>query len=240
MTNHTGFTIECSHVSKSYGEIRALKDVSVSFVGGEMVGILGANGAGKSTLISLLSGSAKPSKGELWWVDASQQKKALQREQVGLVAHSTLLYGDLTARENLELYAKLYRVKASRVDEVVVRCGLQKYADRPTRTYSRGMAQRTAIARAILHQPPLLLCDEPYTGLDPAGAAFLGALLQEMKQQGTAIILVTHDLDIAAELSERVLVMSDGRIPIDKKAIPETPFTSSMLNSLLATNSTQR
>jgi ABC-type multidrug transport system ATPase subunit len=233
---HPAFTIECSHLSKSYGEeVRALKDVTITFRGGEVVGILGSNGAGKSTLVGLLSGSTRPSKGDIQFVDAAQQKKPLHRGQVGLIAHSTLLYGDLTARENLELYAKLYRVKPSRVDEVVARCGLQKYAERPTRNYSRGMAQRTAIARAILHSPMLLLCDEPYTGLDPAGAAFLSDLLREMKQAGTSIVLVTHDLDVAAQLSDRIVIMSDGRIPVDKKA--ETPFTSAALHALLAANS---
>jgi ABC-type multidrug transport system ATPase subunit len=235
---HPPFTIQCLGLSKSYGEdVRALKDISVEFNNSDIISILGANGAGKSTLISLLAGSAKPSKGELQFVDAQQNKRPLERSQVGLVAHATLLYGDLTGQENLELYAKLYRVARSRVEEVVARCGLKSYAERATRTYSRGMAQRTAIARAILHQPPLLLCDEPYTGLDPAGASFLSELLRQMRATGTSIILVTHDLEVAAQLSDRVLILSAGRIVSDSRAASEAPFTAIALHELLTKHS---
>jgi ABC-type multidrug transport system ATPase subunit len=235
---HPPFTIQCLGLSKSYGEdVRALKDISVEFKSSDIISILGANGAGKSTLISLLAGSAKPSKGELQFVDAQQNKRPLERSQVGLVAHATLLYSDLTGQENLELYAKLYRVARSRIEEVVARCGLKSYAERVVRTYSRGMAQRTAIARAILHQPPLLLCDEPYTGLDPAGASFLSELLRQMRATGTSIILVTHDLEVAAQLSDRVVILSAGRIVSDSRAAPEAPFTAIVLHELLTKHS---
>ena len=235
---HPPFTIQCRGLSKSYGEdVRALKDINVELRSGEILSILGANGAGKSTLVSLLAGSAKPSKGELQFVDAQQQAHPLERSQVGLVAHATLLYSDLSGLENLRLYAELYRVAPARVEEVIERCGLRNYAERITRTYSRGMAQRTAIARAILHQPKLLLCDEPYTGLDPAGASFLSTLLRQMRGMGTAIILVTHDLEVAAQLSDRVVILSAGRIVSDSRATSEAPFTALALHELLAKHS---
>jgi ABC-type multidrug transport system ATPase subunit len=235
---HPPFTIQCQNLSKMYGEeVRALKDITVTFHSKEIVGILGANGAGKSTLVSLLAGSAKPSNGNIWYVEEQKEKSDFKRPQVGLVAHSTLLYSDLSGRENLTLYAKLYQVPLSRVDEVVARCGLTHYADRATRTYSRGMAQRTAIARAILHKPLLLLCDEPYTGLDPSGAAFLSELLREMRDLGTSIILVTHDLEVAAKLSDRVIILSAGRKASDTKASPESPFTAAGLHESLAKHS---
>jgi ABC-type multidrug transport system ATPase subunit len=235
---HPSFIIRCLGLSKSYGEdVRALKDINVELHSGEIISILGANGAGKSTLVSLLAGSTKPSKGELQFVDAQQQKRPLERNQVGLVAHATLLYSDLTGQENLALYAQLYRINTPRIEEVITRCGLTNYAARTTRTYSRGMAQRTAIARAILHQPALLLCDEPYTGLDPSGALFLSELLRQMRATGTAIILVTHDLEVAAQLSDRVIMLSAGRIVSDSRATTDAPFTAGGLHQLLVKHS---
>src|SRR5262245_39922027 len=150
--------VRCEKLGKTYDQgAPALRDLNLAFAAGAITGVLGANGAGKSTLVGLLAGSVRPTSGAVKLVEQGGAELPFDRGRVGLIAHATLLYADLSARENLRFYARLYGVEDARVDEVIDRCGLARYKDRPTRTYSRGMAQRTAIARAILHRPDLLL-----------------------------------------------------------------------------------
>lgn len=221
--------VRCERVKKRYGdEQTALRGVSLDFAAGEITAVLGANGAGKSTLLGVLSGSIKPTEGRvLWKHDTGEQPPA--RERLGLIAHATLLYGDLTARENLRFYGKLFGCADADVETALTRCGVARFADRQTRTYSRGMAQRTAIARALVHRPDLLLCDEPYTGLDPAGAELLTALLREERAAGRVVILVTHDLPLAAKLADRVVVLRGGSLAADlRPPLHESTFLAAL------------
>lgn len=223
-------SIRCIGVRKRYEERSVLAGINLSFSPRTITALLGENGAGKSTLVGILAGSIRPSEGEVRFVEKEGAKGApLERRQVGLIAHATMLYGDLSARENLRFYARLYGCSEEMVEEVIARCGLSPYADRRTGTYSRGMAQRTAIARAILHRPRLLLCDEPYTGLDPAGSEVLSRILKECRDGGAIVILVTHDLEVAAQLSDRAVVLRRGRVVADLPA----PFDAAGLRGLL-------
>jgi heme exporter protein A len=227
--------IRCEGVIKRYGDMTALRgrkgepgfDLSLS--AGAITAIVGPNGAGKSTLVGILAGSVRPSAGRVY-LSGDGGELPLERQHVGLVAHATLLYGDFSARENLRFYAKLYGCDEGAVEAAISRCGIKdNYANRPTRTYSRGMAQRTAIARAILHRPRLLLCDEPYTGLDPEGAKLLSDILKERRDAGSAVVLVTHDLETAASLCNRAVVLQRGQLLKDLPA----PLEASALRAAL-------
>jgi heme exporter protein A len=222
--------VRCEGVKKRYGdELTALRGVSLSLQAGEITSILGANGAGKSTLLGVLSGAITPSEGRVVWESESGERPPA-REQLGLIAHATLLYGDLTGRENLRFYARLYGQGEPAVEQALDRCHLARFADREVRTYSRGMAQRAAIARALVHRPELLLCDEPYTGLDPAGAELLTSILREEREQKRVVVLVTHDLGLAVRLSDRIAVLRAGSLAADLRP----PFSESELLAKLS------
>ncbi len=210
----------CKTLSKFYGETPALRGLDLSLPAGKITTILGENGAGKSTLVGLLAGSILPTRGSIVTQRADGSERALGREEIGLIAHQTLLYAELSGRENLSLYGGLYGCTTEDIEKVIVRCSLGRYVDRPVREYSRGMAQRTAIARALLHRPALLLCDEPYTGLDPAGSSLLDTLLQEQRAAGVVVVLVVHDLSLAARLSDRIVMLRQGkRLCVEEQAL---------------------
>jgi heme exporter protein A len=142
------------------------------------------------------------------------------RRAIGVVAHESLCYGDLTGRENLALYARLYGVAdpSPRVDEMLTRVGLDSAADRAARTYSRGMLQRLSVGRALCHRPGLLLLDEPFSGLDRAGCERLAELLAEEKARGVAVIVATHDFEAMAPVTDRVVVLARGKVAHDAPA----------------------
>ena len=142
------------------------------------------------------------------------------RRAIGVIAHESLCYGDLTGRENLEFFARLYDVADARkrTAELLARVGLAEAAARPARTYSRGMLQRLAVARALVHQPQLLLADEPFTGLDRGGVELLATLLEEERARGCILVVVTHDFEAVAPLIDRVVVLARGRIAHDAPA----------------------
>jgi heme exporter protein A len=207
----------------------ALRGVGFEIEPGEAVAILGANGAGKSTLLRLLAGLSRPSAGELVALreaaegagDTAERdapgtalsREALRRE-VGYVGHATLLYGELTARENLVFAARLHGGAPERgaIDALLDEFGLLEVADRRAGTFSRGMAQRLSIARAIVHGPRVLLLDEPFTGLDQTSADRLSARLAGLRAGGRTLILVTHDPARAVEIGDRALVLHRGAI----------------------------
>jgi heme exporter protein A len=214
-------TVEARGLTKVYGRQRALAGVDLTLKRGEAVALLGPNGAGKSTLVGILSTLLPPSAGEVRFDGRRAGDDDALRGAIGVIAHESLCYGDLTGRENLVFFARLYGVRDARgrADTLLARVGLDgEAAGRPARTYSRGMLQRLSVARALVHTPELLLCDEPFTGLDRAGVALLGALLAEERARGAILVVVTHDFDAVAALVDRVVVLARGRITRDEPA----------------------
>jgi ABC-type multidrug transport system ATPase subunit len=212
------FDFDCVHVrdvSRHYGRRRALSRVSLECRGGEVLGLLGPNGAGKSTLLSILATLITPSSGEVRYGTATAtQAGAGLRGRLGLLAHDLHLYPELTARENLVFFARLYGVADPQgcARLALGRAGLEERADDFVAAFSRGMRQRLALERALLHDPRLLLLDEPFTGLDDTSAATLVRRLKELRAQGRIVVLATHDLDVAEGLLDRAAVLRDGRL----------------------------
>lgn len=212
--------IEAENLSKAYGGMPVLRGINFHVRRGEFVALLGANGSGKSTLLRLLSGLSKPTAGAVrvgGWEMPGEAMAA--RAQIGLVAHQPLLYENLTARENLDFFGKLYGIgreeREGRIADLLRKVGLRKRADSLVRTFSRGMKQRLSIARASLHQPDVLLLDEPYSGLDQASIERLDEMLSAGLDAGRAIIMSTHQLERAPRSAGRALVLSRGRISFD-------------------------
>lgn len=212
--------IEINGLVKTYDLLAVLRKLDLTVERGCFVALLGPNGSGKSTLLRLLSGLTTASAGTItiggWSIP--QEANAV-RAQIGLVSHKSLLYDNLTAYENLAFFAALYNLpkpeRDQRIRELLAQVGLAKRAESLVRTFSRGMLQRLSIARALLHHPHVLLMDEPYTGLDQDAAAVLDGLLQEAHAAGHTIIMTTHELDRAARLAERILILSRGVIGYD-------------------------
>jgi heme exporter protein A len=202
--------IELEGLERRYGERVALTGVTVSLPRGATLAVLGANGAGKTTLLRVLAGLLRPHSGtarvlgaelpgERWKVPA----------QVGYLGHEPLLYRDLTGRENLRYHARLHGVDGPRVDKVIAAVGMERRADEPLRDLSRGMVQRLAAARSVLHDPPLLLLDEPRAHLDPAAAELLEPLIG--RRSGRTRVLVSHDVEGALAEADVALGLRGGR-----------------------------
>ncbi|MEL6406784.1 MAG: heme ABC exporter ATP-binding protein CcmA [Chloroflexota bacterium] len=209
--------IEIEGLSKAYGYMPVLKKLTLSVERGQFVALLGPNGSGKSTLLKMIAGIVKQNMGEIRVGGWQMPKEApAVRGQIGMVSHQALLYGNLTARENLEFFSKLYNMRDSdRIDTLLEDVGLAKRADSLVRTFSRGMQQRLSIARALLHDPHVLLFDEPYTGLDQDAATVLDDLLRDAHASGHTILMATHQLARAADLADRIVIISRGKIGYD-------------------------
>lgn len=204
-------------LSKFYGLRPVLRNVSLAVAQGEFVAILGPNGAGKTTLLRVLATLVRPDAGKLSIGGADVVQHPQQaRAQIGMVSHQALVYPDLTAFENLTFYARMYGVgrkdEQALVTEVLERVDLLRRAREPVRTFSRGMLQRLAIGRATLHDPTLLLLDEPYTGLDQASANRLNALLRELAVAGRAVIMTTHEYNRGLEGVTRAIYLKAGQV----------------------------
>ena len=198
---------------KRFGERRAVDRVDVDLAAGECLAVLGPNGAGKSTLLRMVATLLRTEAGELSVCGHALPDGANPaRAEIGYLGHDPLVYLDLTARQNLELYADLYGLDdpRERIDAGLDRVGLLARSFDPVRTFSRGMAQRLGLARALLHDPVLLLLDEPYAGLDAAGARLLDGVLADLGQ-GRGAMIVTHDVERGLALAGRVLVLRAGR-----------------------------
>ena len=185
----------------SFGLVRALADVSFTVQAGQTLAVFGPNGAGKTTLLKVLAGLIQPQRGRAA-VDGG-------RRAIGWIGHQPQLYAQLTVRENLRFWASLYDVQPPR--DLVARLGLEEHVDRPVRALSRGLVQRVAIARALVHDPKVLLLDEPFTGLDRIAAEALGRLLGEVMKRGGASVLVTHNVEEGTGLATDVAFMRAGR-----------------------------
>jgi heme exporter protein A len=212
--------IEVRGLTKVFGLNPVLRGLDLDVARGEFLTLLGPNGSGKSTLLRILGALARPTSGTVkiggWELPGEAD---FVRAQLGVVSHLPLLYDILTAEENLMFFARLYNIPADerrdRVGSILRRVGLAKRARDIVQTYSRGMQQRLAIARAILHDPAVLLLDEPYTGLDQDAAGLLDELLREVAVAGRTVIMTTHDLQRGHALADRIAILSRGKIAFD-------------------------
>lgn len=224
--------IQVRGLVKRFGYTVVLRGVSLDVPAGQTVVLLGPNGAGKTTLLRILATLLKPSAGRvaIGGYDLVRHPEAV-RHLLGYVSHQPLLYPDLSARENLRFYARLYGMEkpGARIEEMLEVVGLARRGDDLVRTFSRGMVQRLTIARALLHNPPILLLDEPDTGLDPQAAAMLARLLRSVAGEGRTILLTTHNLARGVDFADRVLVLAGGKIVADE---PASALTSSTLSEL--------
>jgi heme exporter protein A len=209
----TAPVVHAEGLVRSFGGRRVVDSVSFTLRGGDCLALFGPNGAGKTTLLRLVAGLLAPAQGTVQVNGVSIREGAAARAQVGLVSHASMLYGALTVRENVELAARLYGLAEPAVaaQAALALMKVDDRADAPARTLSRGLQQRVSIARAMVHQPRLLLCDEPYTGLDDAGSAALTAVLSERREAGAALLLVTHNLTEGLALATQAAIMRRGR-----------------------------
>lgn len=202
-------------VTKLFGRTPVLKELDVQLEPGRCHVIFGRNGAGKSTLLRIAATLLKPTSGELFYDGRPLSELGPSvRDGIGLVSHQSFVYADLTVRENLEFYGQIYG-RSRNVDELLEWADLTLRQDSPARSLSRGMQQRLTVARAILHEPKLLLLDEPFTGLDAASSERLEKLLADTKGRDTTIALATHDVVRGVALADRILLMERGRIVFD-------------------------
>ena len=202
-------------VSRHFGRRRALSRITFQVEAGVILGLLGPNGAGKSTMLALLATLLGPSTGRiLYGGQEARPRGASLRAAIGVLGHDLFLYPELTARENLEFFAGLYAVPnpSAAAGESLRVAGLADRADDLVSGFSRGMRQRLALERALIHGPRLLLLDEPFTGLDDASGSALTQRLLGLRSRGAIVILATHDLDLAEHLIDRAVFLRDGRL----------------------------
>jgi heme exporter protein A len=202
-------------VSRHFGRRKALSKVTFLARSGTIVGLLGPNGAGKSTLLAILGTLLRPSGGSVrYGSHAAADAGADLRGRIGMLGHDLYLYPELTAAENLAFFASLYgsATPGDAAARALTRAGLADRADDPVSSFSRGMRQRVALERALIHAPRLLLLDEPFTGLDEASVRALVARLRVLRDEGAIVVLATHDLDVAEGLFDQVIFIREGRI----------------------------
>ena len=209
-------------LSKSIDDRPILRDITLEIPAGQFIAVLGANGTGKSTLLRILSTLMPPSSGELWLFGRRATTASIEiRRNIGLIGHQSMLYRDLSAAENLAFFAKLYGAidPLGRARKLLDMIGLSERATDPIKNYSRGMVQRVAIARALLHDPHLLLADEPFDGLDAPSIQSLEKLLAQLSDTGKTIVMVNHDIDQSLSIADRAIVLRGGRIVLDQPAL---------------------
>ena len=234
--------VTTSKLVKRFGEHRALAGVDLELRASRVTAVLGHNGAGKSTLVNILSTLARASSGDVTFHGAggALADENIVRREVGLLAHASLCYAELTARENLAFFAGLAEVDASapRLDALLDQVGLDPNArSRPARTFSRGMWQRLALARALVADPTLVLLDEPFTGLDRGGALALGQRLAALRDTGALVLVVTHDLEAIGGLTDDVVVLRQGKIAHRASAPTLGAFDYDQLKSIYSAHS---
>lgn len=207
--------IEVHKLIKRFGSKTVLRGIEFKVQPGEFVALLGPNGSGKTTFLHILATLSKPSIGEIRIAGFHLPSQASSvRQQIGVVTHQPLLYGDLTAEENLLFYGRMYAIPdiGNRIAEVLAMIGLLARRHDLVRTFSRGMQQRLAIGRAVLHNPDVMLFDEPYTGLDQDASTMLDDVLQTVASHGRTVVMTSHDLTRAEDLATRFDILSRGVI----------------------------
>ena len=210
MADADGDAVVLRELGRAYGERVALADVTVSVPRGATLAVFGANGAGKTTLLRVLATLLRPHAGEVVVLGHALPREGWAvRGRIGLLAHEPLLYRDLTARENLRFHARLHDVADARAAELLDAVGMARRADEPVASLSRGMAQRVAICRAVLHSPELLLLDEPLANLDPGAAGSVAPLIG--RASGTTRVLISHDVELGLAEADLVLGLRGGR-----------------------------
>jgi heme exporter protein A len=212
--------IEIKKLIKQADNKIILRGIDLSIQQGETVAILGPNGAGKSTLLKVLATLIKPSSGLVKINGLDLKKDQIEVKKIfGYLPHSSLLYDHYSPLENLIFFGKLYGVKniEKRATELVKEVGLSFFINEPVKNFSRGMIQRIAIARAIVHDPKILLLDEPHTGLDQGAISILNNVILSMKEKGSTTLMVTHDFKQAAEICDRIIIIKNGKIADDFK-----------------------
>ena len=239
MSTDTGAMIDVRNLTKSFGSKYALRGVNLRVMPGESLVLFGPNGAGKTTLIRILSSLSRPSSGSvhIGGLNLATHSDGIRR-YLGVVSHAPLLYDSLTAEENLAFFARLYDLQepAARIAAMLEQVGLTGRRGDLVRTFSRGMLQRLAIARALLHDPEVLLLDEPDTGLDPQAAEMLHGLLTELSGRSAAgdgragagptkrtIVTITHSLERGLAIADRVIILAAGRIAFEADVRGMTP-----------------
>ena len=228
--------VEVAGVSRNYGRRRAVDGVDLSLQPGDCLALFGPNGAGKTTLLRVIAGLLRPTKGAVHVEGKSVRDDAGVRRHIGLISHQSMLYGALTARENVEFAAKLYGIGDPReaARRALERMRILDRRDTPVRSLSRGLQQRVSIARAIVHEPSVVLLDEPYTGLDAAGGAALTEMLRTLRAARAALILVTHNLDEGLAIASHAAVMLAGKIArLDAAGVTDAQEYQAMYRSMV-------
>ncbi|WP_102345487.1 heme ABC exporter ATP-binding protein CcmA [Bacillus sp. Marseille-P3661] len=205
-------------LNKTIGAKDILRGIHLNISHGETIGILGPNGAGKSTILKIIAGLVKPSSGIVEIDSLNFKEHDLEvKKKIGFLAHNSYLYDHFSPMENLKLFGQLYKVEncEEKAKELIREVGLTFFMHEPVRSFSRGMIQRLAIARAIIHEPQILILDEPHTGLDQQAVKLLNDVILKMKDKGTTILMVTHDFAQTVKTCDRILIMKHGMIVDD-------------------------
>jgi heme ABC exporter ATP-binding subunit CcmA len=221
-----GTVVRLAHVAKRIDERPVLKDVTLDIAAGESLTILGANGAGKSTLLRLIASLTPVSSGEIELFGQPQRcNVAAWRRRMGFIGHQSMLYRDLTAAENLAFFAKLYGVPDAqeRTRQMLIMVGLVDRANDPPKAFSRGMQQRLSIARALIHDPDLLLADEPFAGLDARSSEGLEKLFTKLSSHGKTLLIVNHDIAQSVRLCRRCVILRNGTVVSDRPTVGLDP-----------------
>ncbi len=223
--------IEVCALAKYFGRFSALRDLHLTIAEGDFIALFGRNGAGKTTFLRILAGLSRPSSGSVRIRAPQDLTPRAARGLIGYLSHNTALYADLTALENLRFFAQLQDLPARDSDLAgrIASVGLSGREREPVRNYSRGMQQRLAIARAFLHDPSILLLDEPFTGLDQYGTDFLKRYLADAHARGKTCLMAIHDAQLGYELADRLVVIEKGVAALDvaKSSVTMDEFTSS-------------
>lgn len=205
--------LELSHISKRYRTELALKDITMALHEGEILGFLGPSGAGKTTTIKIITGQLKPTGGEakLLGTDAENMDASIY-EKIGVVSDNSGVYEKMTVWQNLSVFAQIWNVKKERIEEVLKQVELWEHRKKLAGKLSKGQAQRLILARSVLHKPRVLFLDEPTSGLDPSTAVAIHKMLLDLKKEGMAIFLTTHNMEEATKLCDKVALLYQGTI----------------------------
>jgi heme exporter protein A len=209
-----GVPLEARQLTRMLEDRPIINRIDVSISAGEMVALVGANGAGKTTLLRCLAGRMRPTAGEVLWYGASFYRQPARHQLIGFAGHESFLYLELTARQNLLFAARMCGVKQAeqRANEMLQKVGMPTEADQPAGRMSRGMRQRLSLSRALVHDPPIVILDEPFSGLDAVSRQWLEEWLAELRAMGRAILFTSHDEDQCRRIADRKFELKCGRL----------------------------